>query len=88
VGLLEIKGGNFRLTPKTLSCVRSFAVGEVVLGDMARERGGVLDVEDPNVEDRMSELLEAEVNALVRVVVVSLSLSCVCRFYGPLILTY
>ncbi len=67
VGLLEIKGGNFRLTPKTLSSVRSFTVGEVVLGDMARERGGVLDVEDPNVEERMSELLEAEVNALVRV---------------------
>ena len=67
VGLLEIKGNNFRLTPKTLCSVRSFAVGEVVLGDMARERGGVLDVEDPNVEERMSELLEAEVNALVRV---------------------
>lgn len=88
VGLLEIKGGNFRLTPKTLSCVRSFAVGEVVLGDMSRERGGVLDVEDPHVEDRMSELLEAEVNALVRVVVVSLSLSLVNCFYGSLMLTH
>ena len=65
VGLLEIKGGNFRLTAKTLGNVRSFSVGEVVLGDHARERGGVLDVEDPHVEDRMSELLEAEVNALV-----------------------
>ena len=65
VGLLEIKGTQFRLSGLTLSSVRSFTVGEVNLGEKAREQGGVLDVEDPKVEERMSEVLAAEVDALV-----------------------
>eukprot|EP00571_Detonula_confervacea_P017476 CAMPEP_0172303652 /NCGR_PEP_ID=MMETSP1058-20130122/5169_1 /TAXON_ID=83371 /ORGANISM="Detonula confervacea, Strain CCMP 353" /LENGTH=924 /DNA_ID=CAMNT_0013014555 /DNA_START=77 /DNA_END=2854 /DNA_ORIENTATION=+ len=65
-GLLEIKGHQFRLQPLTLSSVRSFAVGEVNLGERAREQGGVLDVEDPKVEERMSEVLAAEVDALIQ----------------------
>ena len=65
VGLLEIKGQQFRLRPLTLTCVRGFAVGDVNLGERAREHGGVLDVEDPKVEERMMEVLAAEVEALV-----------------------
>ncbi|KAL9183323.1 hypothetical protein ACHAXT_005110 [Thalassiosira profunda] len=66
VGLLEIKGSNFRLTPIPLTSVRSFAVGDVSLGERAREQGGVLDVEDPKVEERMSEVLCEEVEALIQ----------------------
>ncbi|KAL3788485.1 hypothetical protein ACHAW5_002544 [Stephanodiscus triporus] len=66
VGLLEIKGQQFRLRPLTLTCVRGFAVGDVNLGDRAREHGGVLDVEDPKVEERMMEVLAAEVEALIQ----------------------
>ncbi len=65
VGLLEIKGQQFRLRPLTLTCVRGFALGDVNLGEKAREQGGVLDVEDPKVEERMMEVLAAEVEALV-----------------------
>ncbi|KAL7528019.1 hypothetical protein ACHAXR_002675, partial [Thalassiosira sp. AJA248-18] len=65
VGLLEIKGQQFRLKPIPLSSVGSFAVGDVSLGEKAREQGGVLDVEDPKVEERMSEVLVGEVEALV-----------------------
>lgn len=67
VGLLEIKGQQFRLKSIPLSSVRSFSVGEVSLSEKAREQGGVLDVEDPKVEERMSEVLTAEVEALVSV---------------------
>ena len=42
-------------------------MGEVSLSEKAREQGGVLDVEDPKVEERMSEVLTAEVEALVSV---------------------
>ena len=69
VGLLEIKGQNFRLQGIPLSCVRSFAVGEVNLGEKAREQGGVLDIEDPKVEERMSEVLASEVDTLVSLIV-------------------
>ena len=68
VGLVEIKGHQFRLKSIPLSSVRSFAVGEVSLGEKAREAGGVLDVEDPKVEERISDLLAAEVDALVSVI--------------------
>jgi len=66
VGLLEIKGQQFRLKSVPLGSVRSFAVGDVNLGEKARENGGVLDVEDPKVEERMSDLLSAEVDALIQ----------------------
>lgn len=38
------------------------------LGDVARDQGGNLDVEDPKVEERMMEVLATEVEALVRCV--------------------
>lgn len=66
VGLLEIKGQQFRLKPLPLASVRSFAVGDVSLGERAREQGGVLDVEDPKVEERMGEVLCEEVEALIQ----------------------
>ena len=68
IGLLEIKGQQFRLSPITLTNVRGFAVGNVNLGDVARDQGGNLDVEDPKVEERMMEVLATEVEALVRCV--------------------
>jgi hypothetical protein len=40
-------------------------VGDVNLAERAREHGGVLDVEDPKVEERMMEVLATEVEALV-----------------------
>lgn len=70
VGLLEIKEGQFRLKPLTLSQVRGFTVGEISLSEKAREQGGVLDEEDPKVEERMSEVLSAEVHALVSYLVI------------------
>ena len=46
--------------------VRSFALGEVNLGELARSEGvGVLDMEDPKVEERMADVLAGEVEALV-----------------------
>ena len=65
VGLLEIRGQQFRLRPIPLSSVRSFAVGDVILAERARDCGGVLDAEDPGVEERTSDVLAAEVEALV-----------------------
>jgi double-strand break repair protein MRE11 len=65
VGILDIRGQQFRLLPVPLSSVRAFAVGDVNLGEIARSQGGVLDVEDPKVEERMGEVLAGEVEALV-----------------------
>ena len=77
VGLLEIKEGQFRLKPLTLSQVRGFTVGEISLSEKAREQGGVLDEEDPKVEERMSEVLSAEVHALVSYYLVIISLTTI-----------
>lgn len=66
VGLLEIKGQQFRLKSFPLASVRSFAVGDVNLAERAREQGGVLDVEDPKVEERMSDVLAGEVESLIQ----------------------
>lgn len=65
VGVLDIRGQQFRLLPVPLSSVRAFAVGDVNLGEVARSQGGVLDVEDPKVEERMGDVLAGEVEALV-----------------------
>lgn len=65
VGLLEIKGQQFRMNTIPLSSVRSFALGEVSLSEKTREAGGVLDIEDPKVEEMMADLLAQEVDALV-----------------------
>ena len=67
VGILDIRGQQFRLMPVPLSSVRAFAVGDVNLGELARSHGGVLDVEDPKVEERMGDVLAGEVEALVSV---------------------
>eukprot|EP00986_Skeletonema_menzelii_P008558 scaffold3643_cov132-Skeletonema_menzelii.AAC.8 len=66
VGILDIRGQQFRLVPVPLSSVRAFAVGDVNLGDIARSHGGVLDVEDPKVEERMGDVLAGEVEALIQ----------------------
>ncbi|KAL7432016.1 hypothetical protein ACHAXM_002960 [Skeletonema potamos] len=66
VGILDIRGQQFRLLPVPLSSVRAFAVGDVNLGEIARSQGGVLDVEDPKVEERMGEVLAGEVEALIQ----------------------
>lgn len=69
IGILEIKGRQFRILPITLTNVRGFEVGKVNLGDVARDQGGPLDVDDPKVEEQMmKELLSIEVKALVRYV--------------------
>ena len=65
VGILDVRGQQFRLLSVPLSSVRAFAVGDVNLGDVARSNGGVLDKEDPKVEERMGDLLAGEVDALV-----------------------
>mmetsp|Transcript_1616 Transcript_1616/g.2573 ORF Transcript_1616/g.2573 Transcript_1616/m.2573 type:complete len:891 (-) Transcript_1616:113-2785(-) len=66
VGILDIRGQQFRLLPVPLSSVRAFAVGDVNLGEIARSHGGVLDVEDPKVEERMGDVLAGEVEALIQ----------------------
>mmetsp|Transcript_17559 Transcript_17559/g.27537 ORF Transcript_17559/g.27537 Transcript_17559/m.27537 type:complete len:902 (-) Transcript_17559:1179-3884(-) len=67
IGILDVRGQQFRLSPVPLSSVRAFAVGEVNLGDVARSHGGgVLDVEDPKVEERMGDVLAGEVEALIQ----------------------
>ena len=68
IGILEIKGRQFRMLPITLTNVRGFEVGKVNLGDVARDQGGPLNVDDPKVEEQMKELLSIEVKALVRYV--------------------
>ncbi|KAL7461780.1 hypothetical protein ACHAXS_002186 [Conticribra weissflogii] len=66
IGILDVRGSQFRLKPVPLGSVRSFAIGEVNLGEIARNSGGgVLDAEDPKVEERMSDVLAQEVEALV-----------------------
>mmetsp|Transcript_10456 Transcript_10456/g.21453 ORF Transcript_10456/g.21453 Transcript_10456/m.21453 type:complete len:890 (-) Transcript_10456:291-2960(-) len=66
IGILDVRGSQFRLKPVPLGSVRSFAIGEVNLGEIARNSGGgVLDAEDPKVEERMSDVLAQEVEALI-----------------------
>lgn len=63
VGVLDIRGQQFRLKPVPLESVRSFALGDASLSDWVRD--GKLDREDPKVEERMSDLLAEEVEKLV-----------------------
>ena len=63
VGILDIRGQQFRLKPLPLGSVRSFALGDASLSDWVRD--GKLDREDPKVEERMSDLLAEEVEKLV-----------------------
>jgi len=60
VGLLEIKGNQFRLLPIPLTQVRSFVMGELTLRDQSRR----LDPEDPKVDAKVTNILEEEVRTL------------------------
>lgn len=47
-------------------CIFLFMIRKVNLGEIARNSGGgILDAEDPKVEERMSDVLAQEVEALV-----------------------
>ncbi|KAL3914561.1 MAG: hypothetical protein SGILL_006055 [Bacillariaceae sp.] len=60
VGLLDIKGTNFRLTPIPLTQVRSFVLGSLCLADEPR-----LDPDDPKADIKMSNIMEEKVNVLI-----------------------
>lgn len=62
VGILDIRGQDFRLRPIPLSQVRSFVASEVSLSDYKEEE---LDPEDPNVDEAMAEILGDRVKALI-----------------------
>eukprot|EP00804_Cyclotella_cryptica_P027874 CCRYP_003783-RB/>CCRYP_003783-RB protein AED:0.15 eAED:0.15 QI:266/1/1/1/1/0.8/5/1732/878 len=64
VGILDIRGQQFRLKPVPLGSVRSFTIGDASLSDWVRD--GKLDREDPKVEERMSDLLAEEVEKLIQ----------------------
>jgi double-strand break repair protein MRE11 len=64
VGILDIRGQQFRLKPVPLGSVRSFALGDASLNEWVDS--GALDREDPKVEEKMTNMLAAEVEKLVR----------------------
>lgn len=61
IGILDIKGKNFRLHPVPLTQVRSFVISELSL----REHRRNVDPEDPKVDAKVNQLLEEEVQLLV-----------------------
>ena len=63
VGVLDVRGQQFRLRPVPLGSVRSFALGDASLSEWVE--AGILDREDPKVEETMSDLLAEEVEKLV-----------------------
>lgn len=62
VGLLEVKGPQFRLTPIPLSQVRGFAIKEISLRDIEHPK---LDQADPKIDERVSDVLRTHVNELI-----------------------
>jgi double-strand break repair protein MRE11 len=62
VGLLEVRGTQFRLTPIPLSQVRGFAIKEISLTDSERPK---LDPADPRIDERVSDVLRMHVNELI-----------------------
>jgi len=58
VGILDIRGSQFRMVAVPLMNVRSFAMGQVTLSQSN------LDQEDPRIDEAMKELLSAEVKKL------------------------
>lgn len=60
VGLLDIKGSNFRLTPIPLTQVRSFVLGAL---NLAQERR--LDPDDPKADMKVSNVMEEKVRVLI-----------------------
>ncbi|KAL7512292.1 hypothetical protein ACHAXN_012756 [Cyclotella atomus] len=64
VGILDIRGQQFRLKPVPLGSVRSFALGDASLNEWVDS--GALDREDPKVEEKMTNMLAAEVEKLIQ----------------------
>lgn len=62
VGILDIRGHDFRLRPIPLSQVRAFVASEVSLSSFKEEE---LDPEDPNVDEVMKDLLHLRVEELI-----------------------
>ena len=60
IGILDIRGSNFRLLPIPLTQVRSFVMGELHLADQPR-----LDPDDPKVDQKIQKLLEDQVRVLI-----------------------
>jgi double-strand break repair protein MRE11 len=58
VGILDVRGSQFRMTAIPLMQVRSFAMGQIVLSECN------VDPEDPRIEDIVGELLAKEVEKL------------------------
>jgi double-strand break repair protein MRE11 len=61
VGILDIKGKDFRLHPVPLTQVRSFVTTELSL----REHRAELDPEDPKIDTKVTDVLEEEVQLMV-----------------------
>lgn len=61
VGVLDIKGKNFRLHPVPLTQVRSFVTTELSL----REHRAELDPEDPKIDAKVTNVMEQEVKLMV-----------------------
>ncbi len=60
VGILDVRGSQFRMVPVPLRSVRPFAVGNLTLSENS------LDPEDPRIEDQMTKLLANEVKKLIK----------------------
>jgi len=60
VAVLDVREGQFRLTPIPLTQVRSFVVSSVKLAEEPR-----LDPDDPKVESKVSKVLEDKVRVLI-----------------------
>lgn len=60
VGILDIRGSQFRLLPIPLTQVRSFAVGTLTLSEMN------LDPMDDSIDDAMTEVLAEHVKKLIK----------------------
>jgi double-strand break repair protein MRE11 len=61
VGMLDICGKNFRLHPVPLTQVRSFITTELSL----REHRSNLDPEDYHIHDKVTKILDEEVNVMI-----------------------
>lgn len=61
VGILDIRGQDFRMKPIPLTQVRSFVTTDVSL----REHRDNLDAEDPNVDKKVTKVLEEEVELMM-----------------------
>lgn len=61
VGILDVRGNQFRMVAVPLMNVRSFAVGTLTLSEHTHN----LDPEDPRIDDQMTKLLSREVKKLI-----------------------